>query len=106
MKIYSQKPLKSATIGQVAQTLCLWKNCAWGVNTGECLHTFFPCPLRPNQRQSRADSYRRDVGRQIQTGPPPSARGKLERSRAGRKPETRRKTPTAPPFTPFSTSWK
>jgi len=49
-------PEKSASIGEAAQTLCLWKNCAWGVKVGERLVLFFSCPLRLNQRQSRADT--------------------------------------------------
>jgi hypothetical protein len=36
--------------------LVLWKSCAWRVKAGECLLLFFSCPVRANQRQSRADS--------------------------------------------------
>src|SRR5439155_21571763 len=61
----SQMPRKSAPIVQLAQNLRLWKNCVWGVKAGECLLLFFSCSVRSNQRQSRADSSRRYVGRLI-----------------------------------------
>src|SRR5467141_337297 len=79
---------------------------------------FVPCALRlghekiftiageigANQRQSRADSERRFVGRQFQTGRARGDRGRLERSNAGKNPEAERKTRVGPAFHSFCTS--